>query len=75
MEDLYCWQLKFESCYYTERLINKIVLLNKKSNYKVDLNQIRKAIYYAKKYQCARESLTELTGESPVIEGGVSSTM
>ncbi len=50
MEDLYYWQAKFESCYYSERLIRKLVLLNKKSTYKIDLNQIKKAIYYAKKY-------------------------
>lgn len=50
MEDLHCWQSKFKNCYYAERLIRKIKLLNKRSNYKVDLIQIKKAIYYAKKY-------------------------
>lgn len=50
MEDLHCWQSKFKNCYYAERLISKIKLLNKRSNYKVDLIQIKKAIYYAKKY-------------------------
>lgn len=58
MEDLYCWQLKFESCYYSDRLIDKIILLNKKTNDKVDVNQIKKAIYYAKKYHGTQKRLS-----------------
>lgn len=50
MEDLHIWQTKFVSCVYTDRLINKIGSLNKQSNNKVDLTEIKKAIYYAKKY-------------------------
>ena len=29
MEDINNWQTKFESCQYSEKLINKLVLLNK----------------------------------------------
>lgn len=50
MEDLCCWQSNFKSCPYSDRLINKIILLNKRTNNKVDLHEIKKAIYYAKKY-------------------------
>jgi (p)ppGpp synthase/HD superfamily hydrolase len=54
MEDLHCWQDKFVSCKYSEQLLNKIVLLNQQpANYarnQVNITQIKKAIYYAKKY-------------------------
>lgn len=50
MKDLYCWRSKFKSCTYSDKLINKIMSLNKLSNEKVDLDVIQKAIYYAKKY-------------------------
>lgn len=58
MEDLYCWQSKFKSCYYSNKLINKIILLNKNTNNKVDLNEVKKAIYYAKKYHASQRRLS-----------------
>lgn len=58
MEDLFYWQSKFESCYYSDRLIAKITLLNEKTNDKVDINEIKKAIYYAKKYHGSQKRLS-----------------
>ena len=52
MEDLHYWETKFEPCCYSERLLGKISLLNKQVPHytKVNLLEIKKAIYYAKKY-------------------------
>lgn len=50
MEDLNCWKSKFEPCIYANKLINKIIFINSKTNNKVNLDQIKKAIYYARKY-------------------------
>ena len=50
MEDVNNWQVKFESCQYSDRLINKLLLLNKTTKNPVDIQEVKKAIYYAKKY-------------------------
>ncbi|XVN42116.1 MAG: HD domain-containing protein [Candidatus Rickettsia vulgarisii] len=50
MEDLNDWQLKFQSCSYSERLLNKLLLLNERADNKIDLLEVKKAIYYARKY-------------------------
>lgn len=50
MKNLFDWESKYESCIYSESLLNKINLQNEKSNHKVDIFEIKKAIYYAKKY-------------------------
>ena len=50
MEDLNCWQTKFIPCEYAEQLLTKIKLLNQQTTSPVDLDRIKKAIYYAKKY-------------------------
>ena len=50
MEDINCWQSKFKSCEYSNRLLNKLLNLNKKVNLPVDIDEITKAIYYARKY-------------------------
>ncbi|WP_375327189.1 HD domain-containing protein [Candidatus Tisiphia endosymbiont of Nemotelus uliginosus] len=39
-----------EYCSYTERLLNKLLSLNEKAKNKVDISEIEKAIYYAKRY-------------------------
>jgi len=57
MKDLNCWQSKFESCYYSDRLIDKIILLNEKTKNKVDINETKKAIYYAKKYHGIKKEI------------------
>ena len=58
MNDLFCWELKFKFCYYSESLLNKIYLQNEISNHKVDILQIKKAIYYAKKYHNSQKRLS-----------------
>lgn len=50
MEDISSWQAKFEPCQYSDKLINKLLLLNKTAKNQVDVQEVRKAIYYAKKY-------------------------
>lgn len=50
MEDINNWQFKLELCEYTDKLLTKLIKLNKEVNRPVDLNEIKKAIFYAKKY-------------------------
>jgi (p)ppGpp synthase/HD superfamily hydrolase len=58
MNDLLCWESKYQNCTYSESLINKICIQNKTSNHKVDILQIKKAIYYAKKYHGSQKRLS-----------------
>jgi (p)ppGpp synthase/HD superfamily hydrolase len=58
MNDLFCWESKYKSCSYSESLLNKIYLQNEKSNHKVDILEIKKAIYYAKKYHGSQKRLS-----------------
>ena len=58
MHDLCCWESKYESCAYSGSLLNKIDLQNQKSNHKVDILEIKKAIYYAKKYHGSQKRLS-----------------
>lgn len=51
MEDIDSWQLNFELCSYSEKLLNKILLKNQhQAGEQVDIEAVKKAIYYAKKY-------------------------
>jgi (p)ppGpp synthase/HD superfamily hydrolase len=50
MDDANDWQAKFEPCQYSDRLIDKLLLLNKAAKNPVDIQEVKKAIYYAKKY-------------------------
>jgi len=50
MEDINNWQLKFEPCYYSNRFLNQLTFLNTLVNFPVDVQEIKKAIYYARKY-------------------------
>ena len=50
MIDLFCWEKKFKLCDYSNRLITKLLALNKVTKYPVNIKEIQKAIYYAKKY-------------------------
>ena len=50
MEDIHCWHTKFEPCYYSVRLIDKITKLNISASEQIDLTEVKKAIFYAKKY-------------------------
>ena len=50
MEDLSSWKEKFEECIYAKKLLNKLKYLNTKVANPVNLEEIKKAIYYARKY-------------------------
>lgn len=50
MKDINCWESKFLPCSYSDRLLNKLSTLNKSTTHQVDIIEVKKAIYYAKKY-------------------------
>ncbi|WP_425361439.1 HD domain-containing protein [Candidatus Tisiphia endosymbiont of Ceraclea dissimilis] len=50
MEDIDNWEEKYESCKYADRLVNKLAELNQQVTIPVNIYEIRKGIYYAKKY-------------------------
>ncbi|WP_375334086.1 HD domain-containing protein [Candidatus Tisiphia endosymbiont of Xenochironomus xenolabis] len=50
MGDIDNWEEKYESCNYSERLVNKLSELNQQVTIPVNIYEIRKGIYYAKKY-------------------------
>lgn len=60
MEDINSWHTKFEPCQYSDRLLNKLTLLNKTAQNPVDIQEVKKAIYYARKYH---GSQTRKSGE------------
>lgn len=46
------WLITFEPCQYSDRLLDKLISINKSSSDKhtIDILEIKKAVYYAKKY-------------------------
>ncbi|MCC8406095.1 MAG: HD domain-containing protein [Rickettsia endosymbiont of Sceptobius lativentris] len=50
MEDISSWKEKFEICVYAKKLIDKLEYLNTKVKNPVDIEEVKKAIYYARKY-------------------------
>ncbi|MCC8368485.1 MAG: HD domain-containing protein [Rickettsia endosymbiont of Oxypoda opaca] len=50
MEDIHCWEEKFEMCCYATRLLNKITYLNRLVKHPIDIREVKKGIYYARKY-------------------------
>lgn len=50
MRDQDYWQIKFKMCQYSKRLLNQLLILNEHIKDKVDIIEIKKAIYYARKY-------------------------
>ena len=50
MEDLSSWKENFEVCRYAKKLIDKLEHLNTKVKNPIDLEEVRKGIYYARKY-------------------------
>lgn len=60
MGDNYNSKLKFEICEYGLKLTNLINSLNQNTQNKVDINQIEKAVYYARKYHASQ---TRKSGE------------
>ena len=58
MLDLNCWESKFTNCIYADRLLKKLELLNQIFPKKIDIYEIKKAIYYAKKYHANQRRLS-----------------
>jgi len=50
MEDLNPWKEKFEICVYSKKLLDKLESLNTKVKNPIDILEIKKGIYYARKY-------------------------
>lgn len=50
MEDINIWQSKFEVCDYSQKLIDKIKELNTIVPNPIDIKEIEKGLYYARKY-------------------------
>ncbi|WP_218460296.1 HD domain-containing protein [Rickettsia sp. TH2014] len=50
MEDISSWKEKFEVCVYAKKLLDKLEYLNTKVKNPVDIEEVKKAIYYARKY-------------------------
>ncbi|WP_341756307.1 MULTISPECIES: HD domain-containing protein [unclassified Candidatus Tisiphia] len=46
----YAWEERYTNCQYAEKLLNRLSELNKQVTHPVDINEIQKGIYYAKKY-------------------------
>jgi (p)ppGpp synthase/HD superfamily hydrolase len=58
MEDRNCWQKKFQPCQYSEKLVYKLAVLNSTANGPVDIQEVKKAIYYARKYHGDQKRLS-----------------
>lgn len=50
MNEINCPLPKFEPCQYSNQLINLLSILNQETNHSVDITEVIKAIYYARKY-------------------------
>jgi len=50
MEDISSWKEKFEICVYAKKLLDKLEYLNTKVKNPVDIEEVEKGIYYARKY-------------------------
>ena len=58
MEDKDNWENKFQICCYSKRLIDKLIELNKNLEKPIDIYQIKKAIFYARKYHGKQKRLS-----------------
>ncbi|NDA90820.1 MAG: bifunctional (p)ppGpp synthetase/guanosine-3',5'-bis(diphosphate) 3'-pyrophosphohydrolase, partial [Alphaproteobacteria bacterium] len=58
MEKNNSWVTSYENCPYSDRLITKLVALNEKAKKKINVLEVKKAIYYAKKYHGAQKRET-----------------
>ncbi len=54
MKDRYEWATKFQTCIYSSRLLDKLLLLNQQAKQKIDIAEVKKAIFYAKKYHAGQ---------------------
>lgn len=58
MQDPDCWEKKFKPCIYSDRLLEKLLKLNEKAPEKINIIEVKKAIYYAKKYHGKQKRLS-----------------
>lgn len=54
MEDISSWKEKFEICVYAKKLLDKLEYLNTKVKNPVDIAEVKKGIYYARKYHSSQ---------------------
>ncbi|MCC8369742.1 MAG: HD domain-containing protein [Rickettsia endosymbiont of Oxypoda opaca] len=50
MKDINCWEEKFEICGYAQKRLDKVVSLNSSAKYPVNIKEVKKGLYYARKY-------------------------
>jgi (p)ppGpp synthase/HD superfamily hydrolase len=50
MQNINCWESKFQLCQYSDKLLRLVASLNKIVKNPVDIHQIQKACYYAREY-------------------------
>ncbi|AAU03782.1 HD domain-containing protein [Rickettsia typhi] len=50
MKDIEYWDKNFESCKYSDKLIERLLFLNNKVKQPIDIREVKKGIYYARKY-------------------------
>lgn len=48
MKEANCWKSQFETCCYSNKLLDKLLLNDKTDT--IDILKVKKAIYYAKEY-------------------------
>ena len=51
MTDSTKWSSKYADCKYATKLINRLEELNQQVMQPVNMNEVKRAIYYTKKYQ------------------------
>ena len=68
MEDLSSWQEKFEVCVYSKKLLDKVEYLNTKVKNPVDIEEVKKGIYYARKYHGSQMRQSDVPYYSHPIE-------
>ncbi len=50
MKDIEYWEKNLESCKYSHKLIERLLFLNTQVKQPVDIREVKKGIYYARKY-------------------------
>jgi (p)ppGpp synthase/HD superfamily hydrolase len=50
MKDKENWEKEFELCIYANKLLNFLSLMNQEYKSSINIHQVKKAIYYARKY-------------------------
>ena len=67
----YAWEERYTNCQYAEKLLNRLSELNQQVTQPVDINEIQKGIYYAKKYHGSQIRQSGDPYYSHPIDGGI----